>query len=81
MYDSEDSSPKVMSEIGNNQICRMPAGQFHIRFTPSNDYEKGMGVAIIVDGILCTSKEAALSLFTKRLDDLHKQWLTHVEKG
>lgn len=80
MYDSEEGNNEKRSIGMSSSICRLPPSSFNISFKPSNDFEKGMGVAVIVDGILCTSEAAAIALIGKRVEDLHKQWISHVEK-
>ena len=80
MYDSEDRSAKISSSEIGGLACKMPTNQFRVNFQPSNDFEKGFGVAIIVDGVLCTSKEAAVQLVGKRIDDLHAQWSVQISK-
>jgi len=80
MYESErNDSPKISSMAGQG-MCKMPPRHFGVEFQPSNDFENGMGVAVIVDGVLCTSKSAASQLIGKRLDDIYQQWQAHVEK-
>jgi hypothetical protein len=64
----------------SGSLCKTPTRHFGINFQPSNDFEKGLGVAIIVDGVLCTSKDAAKALVIKRIDELHTQWAAQIEK-
>ena len=85
MYESEDGNPgseKVMA-LGQalGQACRVPANQFRTRFDLINSFEKGIGVAVNVDGILCLSKEDAAKVFTARLDELWGLWEAHVKKN
>ena len=78
MWESQEDGPK--NTIGAGMACRVPPSQFRVNFQPSNDFEKGMGVAVIVDGVLCTTKDSAVALMGRRLDEMFGQWAEHVAK-
>jgi hypothetical protein len=80
MYESDSNSGVISKQVEAGGMCKMPTSQFRVNFQPSNDFEKGLGVAIIVDGVLCTSKESAMQLITKRVDDIYTQWAAQIAK-
>ena len=74
MYESESNTfggPIGLSEAACKR--NMPQ-ELRVRFVPVEDFEKGKIVGYIVDGVLCTQKEAAIKLLMERFEAINQKW-------
>jgi len=81
MYESESNTQyQDGTTINAKQMCQTPPSGLRMYYLPVESFDKGYTVGMMVDGVLCLSKEDAIKVFADRLKDLCAKWEQHISK-